>query len=192
MHVAQRHFTALFKLFDWLGIPTQPKKCKPPATIQVILGFEYNTVEQTVRIPTKKLETILLLVEKYLQFKSRDRITKKELLSLIGKLRWLTMIIKVGRAFIRRLELYTHELKELHHRRRVTLPMKNDLTWWSKAAIRTNKGYAFHQLLRPLQQIDRVLYTDASGTIGYGGFDSTTGDHFQKRWNASIPTFPLL
>lgn len=179
--ISRLQFEALINLFKFLGIPTKYVKCLSPAQIIIILGFEYDTVKQWVRIPDEKLERILKIVEELLEFNSRQRITKRQLLSLIGKLRWLCMIIRVGRAFVRRLELVAHSLKHNCSRVRINRAMKLDLLWWKEAAKKANKGYGFEFILNPMHNTSVVVFTDASGIVGFGGFDNF-GNYFQQKW----------
>jgi hypothetical protein len=40
--------------FNWLGVPTKPEKCTPPAQSQRILGHIYDTRSQTLKMAEQK------------------------------------------------------------------------------------------------------------------------------------------
>ena len=52
-------YNKLYNLFIELGIPTREDKCKPPATRNKVLGWEYDTVLRKVFIPCDKRKKIL-------------------------------------------------------------------------------------------------------------------------------------
>ena len=58
-------------------------KVDGPATVLPLLGLELDSVSQQIRLPPEKLREIL---EELNKWKSRRKITKWKLLSLIGKL----------------------------------------------------------------------------------------------------------
>ena len=99
--IAWNQYDAVIHWFKKLGIPTKPSKCNPPSTVQIILGFEYNTMTQTVSIPKAKVDRINRDVEGMLNIK---KVPQKQVLSLIGKLRWASVCIFGGSAFVRRME----------------------------------------------------------------------------------------
>ncbi len=178
---AQRQFGKLFALFEFFDIPTTLKKCRSICQKQVMLGFEYNTRSQRVRVPDDKLAKILAEIDRFLDAPSGTYFTKKQYESLIGKLRWLASVIRVGRAFVRRLELYTKCLVKPSDKLKLIVPMRQDLRFWKHSAVIANRGMTFDEICDPDLDPHVTVYTDASGTIGYGGFCSD-GAYFQKRW----------
>ncbi len=179
---AQLQFDQLFALFSFLNIPTTLKKCRSIRQIQVMLGFEYNTRRQVVRVPDDKLAKILAEIDLFLLAPSGTYFTKKQYESLIGKLRWLASVIRVGRAFVRRLELYTQYLERATDKLKLIVPMRQDLRFWKHSAVIANRGMAFDEICDHDLAPHVTVYTDASGKIGYGGFCSN-GAYFQKRWS---------
>ncbi len=185
---ATAQFEAFDRLLKYLGIPTTAKKRKSPNTLQILLGFEYNTVLRTVRVPDDKYNEIISELVELINTPANVQVTKLQLLSIIGKLRWMCSIIRPGCAFVRRMELYANQIEHLHEGRCLNVAMKADMRWWIFASARANRGYSFDDILRPRKNFEVEVWTDASGTIGYGGFDSL-GNYFQKRWSSRELSF---
>ena len=59
-----------------------------------------------------------------------NKITLRNLQSLIGTLNFACQVIVPGRAFCRRLIDATCHLRKLHHKTRVTKDMKDDIRIW--------------------------------------------------------------
>ncbi len=166
---ARAQFRAFDALLRRLRIPTTFKKRKPPAILQVLLGFEYNTVRRTVRVPDARHNEIIAELRELLDTPAHETVSKLRLLSIVGKLRWMCSIIRPGCAFVRRMELYANSLERLTDSISLNVAMKADLRWWIFASARANRGYSFDDILRPQQDSALEVWTDASGKIGYGG-----------------------
>ena len=106
-------------------------------------------------------------------------VTQKQLLSLIGKLRWASVCIFDGNAFVRRMESVAFSVKYLHHHVKVN-KFRTDLAWWKEQIQRGANGISFSFLLRAKDKGDVEVLTDASTGIGMGGW-SKSGDWFRYR-----------
>ncbi len=175
--IAHAQYSAVFNWFIKLGIPTQGDKCVKPTTQIKILGFIYNTVTQTVSIPLNKLQHILREINRILK---RGKATQLELLSLIGKLRWASVCIFAGPAFVRRMEKAAYSVKRASFFINIKL-FEKDLIWWKKQIIHGGNGISFSDILRPRDQGDIHVLTDASTGIGMGGWNHN-GNWFRYRW----------
>lgn len=178
---AHAQFELTIRWFARLGIPTTLKKILAPATRQIILGFLYDTVKQMVFIPPIKCEEYVAAIDRIL---GRSTVTKQEVLSLIGKLRWASACIFAGPAFVRRLELYANKTQRLHDKVKVA-PLKPDLVWWRAQILRGAVGIPFKHILTPRSGGDIHVLTDASTGDGMGGWIKGTGEWFRYRWNES-------
>ena len=87
-------------LCECLGVQVKPEKRTSPTTCITFLGIELDTVAQIARVPQDKLSP--LLADRH-EFYSRHKCTKRELLSLIGRLAFAAKVIPTGRMFLRRL-----------------------------------------------------------------------------------------
>ena len=176
--IAWMQFNSVIKWFEKLGIPTQESKCKSPRTRLKILGFEYDTNLQMVFIPQCKLDRILRDIDNIL---SSRKITKLDLLSLIGKLRWASACIYAGPAFVRRMEKTANSVQQLSHHIQVN-KFRDDLMWWRQQLLHGSTGIRFADILRDPAQGDVHVLTDASTGIGMGGWNRN-GNWFQYRWS---------
>ena len=175
---AQTQFETVIAWFVELGIPTKPSKCLAPATRQKILGFLYDTQLQMVFIPQAKRDELLAAIDRVLGMKT---VSQLEVLSLIGKLRWASVCIFAGAAFVRRLEQQANRVKATHMHINVQ-PLKKDLLWWHAQISRAADGVSFSDLLRRRDGGDIHVLTDASTGDGMGGWCKPSGDWFRYRW----------
>ena len=111
--------------------------------------------------------------------------TKIELLRALGHFAFASKVIPVGRAFVSYLIKLSTSVKKLHHHVTLTKDCILDLKMWAEFLSEWNGISIF---LEPgfTSTHDLELYTDASGTISYGGY--YRGRWFQGRW----PTFLLV
>ena len=186
---AIKQFNALRYLLKVLGIPTTEKKCSWPNTRQKILGFIYDTISQMVYIPKDKVDRIKRILKYYIYTKN-VQITKAELESIIGILRWMCVCFRCGEFFVRRLEAINNKLKKKHHKTRVTIAMKLDFLWWLIAIEKGLNGIKFTDIIRRKKSPDYIIHTDAAGSkgsknLGFGGWNNN-GHYFQFKWNDPI------
>ena len=100
-------------------------------------------------------------------FLQRPKVSLKELQSLIGVLSFACSVIIPGRAFLRRLIDLTRGIQRPHHKIRLTTQVKLDLSMWIQFFISFNGRTSFvNESFKSGQFLQ--LYTDASGSIGYG------------------------
>ncbi|KAL5517936.1 hypothetical protein EMCRGX_G003583 [Ephydatia muelleri] len=79
----QEAMSRMLTVCDQLGIPVASEKLEGPTTALTFLGIVLDTSAQQLRLPLDKLEELTGLIRSWL---SRHKATKRELLSLIGKL----------------------------------------------------------------------------------------------------------
>lgn len=118
---------ALISLLRKLGFAISYGKVEGPKQCIVFLGFELNTTEMTIAVPTHKVQEIL---DKLLETTTKEKITKRALQSLIGRLSWATQVIYGGRFHLRRLLDRVKGLTLPTHRTRITTEMRKDMAWW--------------------------------------------------------------
>jgi len=113
-----------------LGFPIATEKLEGPTTILTFLGILLDTGRMELRLPKEKLDALHELLGNWQ--KTRKKVTKRELLSLIGKLSFAAKAIPAGRLFLRRLIYLSTTAKQLHHHIRLTASAKADIQWWIK------------------------------------------------------------
>ena len=167
-----------------VGAPVKPEKVLGPATTLTILGIELDTVARQARLPAGKLEALLEELTNFTRLHASHRTrTKRQLLSLIGKLAFASKVIPAGRIFLRRLLDTAHSVDSLEKHIPLTDDTIKDVEWWLKFASQWN-GIAFFldPAWTPAHQFQ--LFTDAAGNLGYGAY--WNGWWFSQPWPAHL------
>ena len=179
--IAQQQFTICDKVLRRLGLAPQTKKDKPPSTRIELLGAIVDTEKQRLFLPAKKLTKYSTFITQQLK---HPFITKRQLLQIIGRIRYSATFCRPLAAYARNMEVYAHKLTQLSHRRRVTEPLKLDLDlilWGLQHA--TTTGVSFKSILGT-ELIEITASTDAAGV--HGGIGGTEHAHngiwFQEHW----------
>lgn len=159
-----------------LGFPIAMDKVEGPTTILTFLGLELDSALQQIRLPATKLTEILADLTHWLKCR---KTTKRELLSLIGKLAFAARAVPAGRLFLRRLITLSIKARRLHHHLRLNKEARADILWWHSFLPTWNGTAAF---LDPetTNAHDLELFTDASGTRGCGAYFQ--GSWFHYSW----------
>ena len=166
-----------------LGLSAKAAKDKPPNTTQTLLGIEYDTIKQEVRVPLDKVQKYTEYAQSLINSK---QITKRQLFSLTGKVRWAAMQCKPLSAFARGIEIHGHKPSlKWHHHINMTHRLKRDIRLvMDGLAILRSRGTSFDFILQPRNSCDMVAFTDAAGKEGIGGFVKIqNAPYFQVRWN---------
>jgi len=87
-------------LCNLLNTPTKPEKEEGPSTTLTFLGILLDTTTMQASITTERKYEILQAIQ---ELHGRHTCTKRELLSLIGKLAFACKVVPPGRIFLRRL-----------------------------------------------------------------------------------------
>ena len=128
-----------------------------------------DTILQCVFIPIDKVNKAVALIQGILQNKSK-KVTLNQLQKVCGFLNFLGRCVIPGRAFTRRLYVYTanDKLKPNHHIR-INAEMREDLSMWltflKHPSVFCRLFLDFSKTLIA-DEID--MYSDASGKIGFG------------------------
>lgn len=162
------------------GHPTSPGKMVGPTTELTYLGIVIDSAAMVTRLPPNKLSDLISLLQEWHQ---KKKCTKRELLSLIGKLSFAAKIIPPGRTFLRHLiDLSTTVAKPSHH---ISLhnPAREDIKWWLEFLPTWNgKQKILDRFTTMCPDIE--LFTDASGELGFGIYFN--GDWLSELWPAQF------
>ena len=166
----QAGLESLLALFTRLKVPVAAEKVKGPSTRLTFLGIEVDTSSMSLRLPSKKLNSLKSMVANWLHKKS-CRI--QDLQSLVGKLQHASKVVHPGRTFLCKLfELIKGRPRGLQFVR-LGMPFRLDLRWCHIFLDSWNgTGLLQGQRLGPA---DFNLFTDASGSFG-------TGAWFNEYW----------
>ena len=171
-----RFLTTFLQVADQLGVLVAMEKVDGPSPTLSFLGLLLDSLRQEIRLPPAKLEAMLLELQRWT---ARKVATKRELLSLIGKLSFASRAVPAGRLFLRRLITLSTTVSQLHHHIRINAEARADIAWWQSFLPSWN-GTAKFVSPDVTTAADFDLFTDASGTLGCGGY--FRGEWFHYDW----------
>ena len=111
-----------------------------------------------VRLPEEKLAQLRELLKVW---ENKRRCSKRELLSITGKLQYAFTVVQAGRTFVRRLFDLSTRVQRLDHHLKLNVDARSDLAWWVEF-IRDWNGVSWLRLLGDGVPT-MVLTSDASG-----------------------------
>lgn len=177
----------LFHIFNSLNIPMALNKTEGPTTCLEYLGIILDSEAMEARLPGDKLSRIK---EFLTSFYSRKSCTKRELLQLLGHLNFASRVIPPGRSFVSHLIRLSTTVKELHYHITINAACREDIRMWLTFLNGWNGINLFYNVSQITSE-ELNLYTDASATIGYGGY--FRGLWFSSSWSDElIPSLKTL
>ena len=166
---AARAYRAMQDVCATVRMPLATEKCVAPTTTLTLLGVRIDTASMTVGLPPGKLQALRDTIGDLLP---RRKCTRKELLSVVGRLVHAANCVPPGRAFTRRLLELACSVSAPLHRVRLTTAARADLRWWAEYLPRWSGTFP---LLHPDDQdTDVLFYTDSSRR--------GTGACYGRRW----------
>ena len=125
MEECRKTVLELIHVLRKLGFQINYGKVEGPCKSLTFLGIHFNTDTMTLALPSGKLMELKSLLCVSIE---RQKLSRKELQSLIGKLNWASQVIYDGRFFMRRLIERVNSLERPLHRTRIdvwngTMPM---------------------------------------------------------------------
>ncbi|KAI8492000.1 hypothetical protein Bbelb_303730 [Branchiostoma belcheri] len=136
-------------------------------------------IQRTLSQPANKLEELRTILRETC---GRRSVSKRELLSLLGKLNWASRVVLGGRTFMRRLIDLSKTVRRPHHRTKLTSAARTDLRWWEDF-VRTFNGVSYFMDSEPISA--GQINTDACDDGGAGFFN---GDWFYVNWTLDDPS----
>lgn len=147
------------------GFAVQPTKVVGPSTQLEYLGIVIDSHEMQLKISDKRLAEIMTELQKW---GTKRTCTKRQLLSIIGKLSFVSRVVKSSRTFIRRMIDLSKRAKYLHHHLRLNNECRKDIDWWINY-LPTWNGVSFFYEVNWSSNVDLELWTDASN-MGIGAY----------------------
>lgn len=149
------------------------KSALEPQQTCKFLGFMYNTLDMTLSLPMDKRLHIIHLLKK---FCSLPKCSVRELSQLIGLLNSACPAVKYGWVYTKTLERQKYlallKFDDYEAKIKLTDVILPDLQWWMGNILSAN------QTLRPNQNFDLEIYTDASNT----GWGAVCGNKRANGW----------
>ena len=167
--LCNRQVDEFLKVSEMISFPVSLEKTFWGTTKLVFLGLLIDAVLQCICIPIDKVSKAVSLIETVLNKQSK-KLTLNQLQKICGFLNFLGRCVIPGRAFTRRLYVYTaNDSLKPHHHIRINAEMREDLKMWlaflKHPAIFCRPFLDFSKFL-VADEID--FYSDASGKIGFG------------------------
>ena len=161
-----------------LSIPTAAGKTQGPCTCLEFMGIILDSVRMEARLPDDKVKRIQTSLT---SFKSSKSCTLRELQALIGSLNFACRVVPPERAFLQPMIELTRKVFQPHHHIKLTSGFFKDLNMWQEFISGWN-GASFFLSTSWTNSDSLHLYTDASGSIGFGGILSS--QWFNGKWRA--------
>lgn len=176
-----------------LRVPIADEKTTGPATRVVFLGIEIDTVAMECTLTDKRVRKLRTLLQAWVD-STHHHFTCEELMSLVGKLEFACVVVRVGTAFLRRIRAVMMNMKDGRggagmRQRRLNQEALLDVRWWLDVFLQPAGNR--RSILEPAWVVDQELdiYTDACDT-GYG---ARFGNRwFQGRWSTAQLAFALV
>ena len=110
-----------------VGFAINPNKLGGPSTVLEYLGFTIDTEKMEIRISPDRLDIITAAL---CMWQLRKSCRKRELLSLIGELIFVSKVVRSGRTFIRRLIERSKRAKHNNQYIKLDQSLQADIKWW--------------------------------------------------------------
>ena len=163
--------TTFKALCQILNVPLSKEKTMGPSQIMEFLGYEFNTIKETILLPKDKVEKGLHLIQTFLQ---KKRCKLSDLQSLLGFLNFACAVIVPGRAFLQRLYMATANVSKPYYSIRLNQELKKDLLVWQSFFCNHNGVTLYREQLFLSPDVCHI-YSDASQSLGHAAI-------FGKHW----------
>ena len=170
-----KHMQAAIKLFADIGVPLAPEEVIGPRTSLTFLSIEIDMLHMPLRLPTMKFDELLGEIK---HWSTKRKCTKREMLSLIGKLPFAAKVIPSGHTFLRHLIELSTTVSKLTLHITINLQARLDIQWWAKYLPTWNGRYKILDSSSTYAH-DLQIYTNALGELGFGIF-------FEGKWVSRV------
>ena len=122
-------FEALGSLLVELGIQESVDKACSPSTTMKFLGVEFDTISMSMRVDEAKLQEITALSKTWAR---KTVATKQQLQSILGKLMWVSKVVRFSRCFVARIISILKGLRTQKQKVTLNEETRKDFLWWSE------------------------------------------------------------
>lgn len=166
-------------MLNSLGLPLNDHKTVQPTTHVEFLGLGIDSSTLSFFVPTDKR---LKISESITQFLSHKSHRVHSIQKLVGKLTFLCATFLPGKALLAGLHSSLGGILSSHGwaQRRINNSVRADLKVWLLFLAQTD-GKPFKFIFPRPNVDDDIMYTDASGSFGFGGVFGT--QWFQGSWS---------
>ena len=166
-------YDSLGKLLSDLGIRESLDKASPPSTTMTFLGVEFDTESMCMRVNETKRKEIQSLS---LLWSRKTVATKQELQSILGKLIWVSKVVRFSRCFVSRIISLLKTLKHQNQKTTLTDSVKKDFSWWAKFLTVFNGV----ELLVP-SSVSLSILGDAY-PMGSGSWNQQANEYYSRKF----------
>ena len=124
----QQNLDFMLQLCHRINAPIKPEKVVTPTTQITFLGIVIDTIAMTASISDEHKLAILMELQSFTE-PNKPKRTKRELLSLIGKLSFACNVAPTGGILLRQFIDLSTTVKYLHYRLSIPLDVRRDLAW---------------------------------------------------------------
>ena len=187
-HKSVASFNSLGKLLNDLGLVESTEKACEPSTIMTYLGVQFDTVKLTMSVPGEKLQELRTDLELWVR---RTTATRKELQSIIGKLFWVSKMVRHSQPFIGRLLQQLRDMKGLPEAKKAILSTdcRKDILWWSMYMCHFNGVSAIMNDEDNQQPLDLLMTSSSKVYAGDATLWGGGGWFEDEYWSREFPLF---
>jgi hypothetical protein len=166
--ITERSMAIVSLLFRSLNIPTAPHKTVGPVQVIEYLGITLDSLLMEARLPREKILRMTNILQTFLQKRS---CTLREVQVVLGHLNFACRVIVPGRSFISYLIglLKSQKVGRSYFHVRVSGECRRDIAMWL-SFLKNWNGVSVFLDSKTTSNADLNLHTDASSTVGYGGY----------------------
>ena len=123
----EKSLKIMLEVCDMCSFPINVNKLIKPTTQLEFLGIVIDSVDMCTKISVERMQEIYSILFEWI---GKTKCTKRQLLSLIGKLNYVSMVVSTGRTYLRRLIEASKSAKYLHQIVFLSNDAKCDILWW--------------------------------------------------------------
>ena len=189
-HECKKALDSFLGQLHYLGFPISEHKTVQPATIVEFLGLGLDSANLSFYIPASKRQKISNDISLFLSKKSHR---VHQIQKLVGKLTFLCTTFLPGKALLA--GLYQNLAGTLSSngwaQRRINHDVRIDLNTWLTFLSQT-AGKPFKFIFPQSEECCDIMYTDASGSVGFGGvigclwFQGVWEDRWWRQQNIAL------
>ena len=187
-HKATEAFESMGTLLKDLGLEESVDKACAPSRKMVYLGVHFDTTEMTMSVPGDKLQEVRSDLEVWKRKTTTDRTS---LQSLLGKLFWISRVVKHSRPFMGRLLQQLRDMKTVQGGRKVPLTedSKKDILWWLTYLRTFNGVTVMINDTDNLQTLDQLMQSPYKVCAGDATLWGAGAWYRQQYWSREFPGF---
>ena len=170
---AELSFSTLGELLVDIGLNESLSKAAPPSTRMTYLGVCFDTVDMCLHVDKDKLAELKPEIAMWV----RKTVAKKcELQSILGKLLFVSKMVRFSRIFVSRIIAETRKLTKQSDKTTLSREIRKDFLWWDRY-IEVFSGVE----IIPPPSVNLAVYGDACPQGG-GSWNECTAEYFSCRF----------